>query len=237
MKTLVILVLLSACLICAQSAGNCSVPDAIKAFQQKTILNPYPRFDNDPYENMTADAQAIINATLSDQDLVCALKYSDESRKGYSLKQFQRAGDLEPGYIITHQGRCGACSNLIDLAVYLRQNLTGPTRSCGFKGFISSKWAFNCLKDIGFTDQCAQIWLYNTINTRKKCFTTCIISTMKNEPFNKPDGSLNDCLQCDEDLSGPVFKYYSGRTRRNSGIRSEIDRPNATIYNITHCYY
>lgn len=39
------------------------------------------------------------------------------------------------------------------------------------------------------------------------------------------DGHLNPCLQCDEDKSGTLFKYYSGRTRRNSGIKSEIDRP------------
>lgn len=51
------------------------------------------------------------------------------------------------------------------------------------------------------------------------------------------EGNLNKCLQCDEDKSGPVFKYYSGRTRRNSGITSEIDRPEDTIYNMTQCYY
>ena len=58
-----------------------------------------------------------------------------------------------------------------------------------------------------------------------------------NEPVNKPDGSLNNCIHCDEDKSGPYFKFYSGRTRRNSGIKSEIDRPDQQIYNITHCYY
>lgn len=57
------------------------------------------------------------------------------------------------------------------------------------------------------------------------------------EPNVDEDGNLNECLQCDEDKSGPVFKYYSGRTRRNSGIRSEIDRPSDSIYNMTQCYY
>jgi len=51
------------------------------------------------------------------------------------------------------------------------------------------------------------------------------------------DGELNKCLQCDEDKSGPIFKYESGRTRRNSGIKSEIDRPVDQIYNVSHCYY
>lgn len=91
--------------------------------------------------------------------------------------------------------------------------------------------------DIGFTTQCAEIWLYNTQNTRKECFGVCIWAWIMNIPFTKPDGSLNDCLQCDEDKSGPVFKYFSGRTRRNSGIRSEIDRPTDQIYPMDHCYY
>ena len=42
---------------------------------------------------------------------------------------------------------------------------------------------------------------------------------------NIVNGKLNKCLQCDEDKSGPIFKWYAGRTRRNSGIHSEIDRP------------
>ena len=53
----------------------------------------------------------------------------------------------------------------------------------------------------------------------------CIMSWISGEANNKPDGSLNDCLQCDEDVSGPNFKFFSGRTRRNSGIPSAIMRP------------
>ncbi len=60
---------------------------------------------------------------------------------------------------------------------------------------------------------------------------------MTNKPNTNSDGTLNSCLQCDEDKSGPVFKFFSGRSRRNSGIKSEIDRPNDQIYNMTHCYY
>ena len=64
-----------------------------------------------------------------------------------------------------------------------------------------------------------------------------MLSWIMNEPNVDKDGNLNKCLNCDEVISGPVFKYYSGRTRRNSGIKSEIDRPSDQIYNITHCYY
>lgn len=56
-------------------------------------------------------------------------------------------------------------------------------------------------------------------------------------PNNLPDGSLNPCLQCDEDESGPNFMYFSGRTRRNSGIPSSIERPPEQFYSMEHCYW
>jgi hypothetical protein len=40
-----------------------------------------------------------------------------------------------------------------------------------------------------------------------------------------PDCPMNDCLQCDEDNSGPMFAKYAGRTRRNTGLESCITRP------------
>jgi hypothetical protein len=63
-----------------------------------------------------------------------------------------------------------------------------------------------------------------------------MISLLLRRPYIIND-HLNKCLECDEDISGPIFKYESGRTRRNSGIKSEIDRPIDQIYNLTHCYY
>ena len=52
----------------------------------------------------------------------------------------------------------------------------------------------------------------------------------------RPGGRLNDCLQCDEDRSGPVFKATAGRTRRNSGIRSSIERPAEQVAPVVHDY-
>ena len=103
--------------------------------------------------------------------------------------------------------------------------------------FSGQEHVFNCLKNLGFSDECSKIWQYNIKHTKEVCFGVCIWSWITNEPFNKPDGSLNDCIQCDEDKSGPNFKYFSGRTRRNSGIPSAIHRPPETIYNMTHCYW
>lgn len=47
---------------------------------------------------------------------------------------------------------------------------------------------------------------------------------------NENTGKLNACLWCDEQFSGPGFKYAAARTRRASGLLSSIPRPNDTIY-------
>lgn len=219
--------------------NDCTPQEAGAAFLKKNILNPYPEFPNDPYSNQTTKSMEEINKVLQNEIMVCAIHYRDSNKIDYDIRNFATKEDaLSSDYIVTHQGRCGACSDLQDLAVYLtKTDLTTPIRKCGFSGFFSKKWATNCIKEVGFSDSCTDIWYFNTLNTRKKCFWTCMWSWMKREPFNKPDGSLNDCLQCDEDNSGPVFKYFSGRTRRNSGITSSINRPGSQVYNMTHCYY
>ena len=217
---------------------TCTLAEQIAEFTNKTLLNSYPEFTQNPYENLTTEQKAQINSTIHNKSLVCALQYQDASNKTYLLNTFStKEQALLNNYIVTHQGACAACSTLYDLVAYLKQNLTAPARKCGAFGFFSKKWSLNCLIGIGFTNSCAEIWYYNTVNTREKCLKVCMWSWITNEPNVKENGELNDCLQCDEDESGPVFKYYSGRTRRNSGIRSEIDRPADEIYNITHCYF
>lgn len=54
---------------------------------------------------------------------------------------------------------------------------------------------------------------------------------MQNRPNNMPPPTcyLAPCIQCDEDLAGPNFKKFSGRTRRNSGLLSGIARNCSTI--------
>ena len=54
------------------------------------------------------------------------------------------------------------------------------------------------------------------------------------DPHHNPDGSLNDCIQCDEDQSGAVFKAIAGRTRRNSGLASALCRPCDSVYQVSH---
>ena len=61
------------------------------------------------------------------------------------------------------------------------------------------------------------------------------LETMTHQPYNDDNNycKLNDCLQCDEDHSGPIFQLIAGRTRRNSGLLSAIARPCKSIANIT----
>jgi len=174
---------------------------------------------------------------------VCGVAWSEQvepstGHKRYTLANFtgeEEAQDM--GFTVTHKGHCGACSSLQDLGVYIRQNLTDSTRECGLLGSLSSSLMRDCLLGLGFSLPCVTIWEWNIINTKEECFQVCMWSYITGEPNNKPDGSLNDCLQCDEDKSGPNFKYFSGRTRRNSGIPSAIQRPPDEVYNMEHCYW
>ncbi|MFI0545653.1 MAG: hypothetical protein ACH34Y_01865 [Brachymonas sp.] len=55
---------------------------------------------------------------------------------------------------------------------------------------------------------------------------------------NENTGKLNACLWCDERISGPGFKYQAARTRRNSGLESEIPRDNDHLfYQADHSQY
>merc|ERR1712107_328738 len=124
-----------------------------------------------------------------------------------------------------------------DLGVYMRQNLTSDTRHYALLSLVSNTLMRNCLLDLGFSLPCVTTWEWNIMNTKSACFTTCIWSWLKNEPFNMPDGSLNDCLQCDEDKSVPIWKFFAGRNRRNSGIVSAIVRSPDEMYSMEHCYW
>jgi len=163
---------------------------------------------------------------------VCGVRFGPD-RTRYRLATFASTAEAtELGYRVTHTGACGACSTLQDLAVYLeRPDLTSPVRKCGMQ-----PGTLGCLEGLGFSHACAQIWNFNVQNTKRECFGVCMRSWMSAEPSTTPDGGLNDCLQCDEDRSGPVFKAVAGRTRRNSGIRSSIQRPDEQVSQVVHDY-
>ena len=205
---------------------------AIAAFYSKIILNPIV-IDGDPYKEFQESSWFEFP-----EEAVCAIKYEDTDRIHYVINTFSDESAAESnGYIVTHKGHCGTCSTLQDLATYLyHRDLTTPVRRCSAMVWFRP-WCLHCLENLGLSPACAETWYYNAKNTARKCLCPCLYSWIHNEPFNKPDGSLNDCLACDEEQSGFVFHYVAGRTRRNSGIRSEIDRPEDEIYPIVHDYY
>jgi len=209
--------------------------------------DPAPGFRvPDPYGEQSAQAVFAWGREPSSARAVCAVRFVDEKRRDYLLRDFPDAAEAaNEGYVVTHKGRCGTCSTLQDLAIYLATpDLTTPARQCARRfGLERKKTCFQ--ETIGFTAWCAESWAYNAQRTRQQCLGACASDYgLLNLLFNRypgentlPDGRLRPCLQCDEDASGPGFKYSAGRTRRNSGIVSDIRREAGEIYPVDHGRY
>lgn len=130
---------------------------------------------------------------------------------------------------VTHNGSCGACSSLQDLAVYMEQgaNLREASSRCGALGLIDADRAIQCFEEIGFSTEWATIWYFNTEKTAEACILLCAPFVLSG---NSPNGDpptcpLAPCIDCDETQAGPIFRAFAGRTRRNSGLLSDIIRP------------
>ncbi|MEC9073199.1 MAG: hypothetical protein VX938_12485 [Myxococcota bacterium] len=200
----------------------------IEGLTSWTLINPPTTLDEDPYGSEVPAPAA--------SGSVCAALF-DVQGATYTLETYPSVGSAaEAGAVVTHAGGCGLCSSLQNLVVYMGQpDLTDPVRECGIQGLLGSAEAnIACLQDIGFDGPCAEIWYFNTNHTRDKCLDLCMAAL--ESPHHTEDGSLNPCIQCDEDLSGPVFKAVAGRTRRNSGLPSALCRPCDTVYPLTHDY-
>ena len=147
---------------------------------------------------------------------------------------------LADGAIITHHGACGACSTTQDLAVYLTTpDLTSASKECIKRSLLNQDEGIKCLQEeIGFTNACARIWMYNGENTGQKCTLPCAAAEIQNYANNgpAPECALNGCLACDEEQSGDVFEKFAGRTRRRSGVLTTIARPCEDIVMIDHDY-
>lgn len=177
------------------------------------------------------------------ENTVCGILMDEEIPNGYHLKTYEdQAAAVADGAEITHFGPCGLCSTMQDLAVYIREpDLTAPVRACGVKGLgkpaaEAEQLARECLHDVGFSDGCIDIWYWDIENTKRECMATCIKNNNLTKPHHNADLSLNACVQCDEDQSGPLFKVISGRTRRNSGLSSALCRPCQTVQPVDHHY-
>jgi hypothetical protein len=193
-----------------------------------TLVEPHAPLEDDPYRD---PAPAI------DEDAVCAVRIDATRPSTYGLETFATAeAAARGGAHVTHTGPCGLCSPLVNLAVYLRENdLTAPVRQCALDHLTGSRAEhMACLMALGFDEPCASIWYYNTLHTRSACAQVCLAAL--DDPYHTPDGALNECLRCDEDESGVVFKAVAGRTRRNSGLANAMCRPCAEVRPIEHDY-
>lgn len=201
----------------------------IEWMESRVYLNPPDEMMSNPYDNP--------ESFPNQPEKFCGIKFKTDQKLEYSLYTYDSMEALtQDGAQVTHSGACGHCSSLQSLAVYIKEgDLAGPVRSCTSKGIIESEEkTMNCLMDIGFDRLCAKVWYYNTKNTTSACILKCIDDFTS--VYHEPDGSLNDCIQCDEDESGPVFKATSGRTRRNSGLPTALCRPCTSVSRIKHYY-
>ena len=183
--------------------------------------------DCSPYTDSSCETTPpLANAT---NESVCAFKYGADCISYSASTYASEAAAAATGAVVTHMGACGVCSNAQDLAVYLSLfDMTAPGKKCGAKGLVSTSWGVRCWTDLGMTEACAKIWVYDAIHDSKECGLTC--AEHLNAPYNlPPDCRLNSCLQCDEDRAGPNFKTFAGRTRRRSGLASAIQRPCASV--------
>lgn len=198
--------------------------DDLARWRALTLTSPPPIPTEDPYAAAPPDPPA--------PDAVCAVHREGSSYRlaDYPSTTLAREAGASP----THFGRCGLCSTLHDLAVYAQTpDLTEPVRACGLTWIAGpAEDHVACLTDLGFTEPCAWIWYYNTRNTRRACAAPCFASL--DAPYHEPDGRLNACLQCDEDHSGAVFQAIAGRTRRNTGLASNMCRPCSEVRWLEH---
>ena len=197
----------------------------VAALRSWTLVEPPGRLAEDPYAR---PAPAVPEGSY------CAAML-DEAAGSYRLETFpSRAAAEAAGARPTHAGVCGLCSSLADLAVYVeRPDLTEPVRACGL-AYPSGPAEDHqrCLRELGFSEPCADIWYFNTVHTRGACLAPCLREL--DAPYHLPDGSLNECLACDEAASGEVFKAIAGRTRRNTGVPSAMCRPCDEVERLDH---
>ncbi len=215
------------------------------------LAEPWPVFEGNDF-NPPADDE------LEDPSVerVCAVRPRLEEWDGsppapYDLIDYESIADAKAdGAMVTHRGRCGACSSLQNLAVYIaRPNLTEPIRRCGFTGLIDRDLSrLACIASLGFDLPCAQAWDFNTRNTQDACLRVCGKASNRKAPGNiryecnpnafVPDDIdlVNDCLACDEEFSIALFRKAAGRSRRSSGLPSPVCRRCDGVFRVEHYY-
>lgn len=109
--------------------------------------------------------------------------------------------------------------------MYVGQDFTRGGKLCAAQGLLYEPLGLSCYMSLGLSQSCAQIWNYDGIYDGRYCMGTCLRHLFSANNGPAPKCELNSCLQCDEAYAGPIFKAVAGRTRRRSGLKSEIIRP------------
>merc|ERR1719495_416880 len=81
-------ILISCIAVALAGKWPCSRDQAIESFKRKHAAEPWPRFDEDPYQNQTEESRAAIAQYLQDRTMVCALQYTDQKKTTYRLRTF-----------------------------------------------------------------------------------------------------------------------------------------------------
>ena len=168
-------------------------------------------------------------------DPVCAFSPTDETMP---FQTFPTADDArQANMTIAHCGPCGFCSNLQDIKTFVatRKTVAMLAKQCGPIAVLGSyDELVNCLEGkIQFSRDCSVCWADNMKSTTAHCIFTCMKTLFtgfmanNNVANSGESGWLNQCLQCDERMSGPAFVTCSGVARRRLGIPSEIERNEA----------
>lgn len=212
---------------CKNFSSKNFTENQLQTLKQWQLTQPYEELNSNPY-----------NEPLPIKDpAVCAVVIEDLANKLYHLQSFPDENAAKAaGAILTHYDACGLCSTLSDFVVYAKElDIGTPVRQCALANFSKPFDSLVvCIQALGFTKPCAQIWAYNARNTQAKCLQPCLSAAA--DTYHLSDGSLNECLECDEQQSGPIFKAIAGRTRRNTGIASSICRFCEEVQVVDHNY-
>ncbi len=142
---------------------------------------------------------------------------------------------LQENQLLTHEGACGLCSSLQDLSVFMTSpDLTSLEADCGSRIRVSFEDGVACYMDAGFSEACASIRGYKTLQSSSLCVDFCRTETAVSNTGRPPSCELDDCLLCDELVAGLTYKRFAGRTRRNSGLLSGHVHNCVEIAGITH---
>lgn len=227
------------CYCIVEEGQSCPTPTPRSDFDQEFLTeftkpkptNAIPTLKCNPFKDPTCEQPG------AGKNKVCGILYSSDC-SDYSIENFEDQTMAEmAGARVLHMGGCGVCSTIQDLAVQMEfPDLRSPGEACAMRALTKFNDGVQCFEDVGFSPPCADLWAKTAVATATGCFGICFNSDATDSPSNgpPPQCELDDCLQCDEDYTGPVFTRVAGLNRRSAGLLSDIARPCDTIADIEH---